>query len=96
MDIITNLKHSQGEGMGELLLAENETVSRPSVHINAGQRVHLGVHPVQTLVDHVCSERERTTQRSRYLAGHYKCVLILQYEWKLMGSTWCIHEVLLT
>lgn len=54
---ITNLKDSQREGVRELLVAENETASCPSIHINAGQSVHLGVHPVQALIDYVCAER---------------------------------------
>lgn len=39
MDIITNLKQSQWEGMGEFLITVNDIVSRPSIHINAGQGV---------------------------------------------------------
>lgn len=54
---MTHLKHSQRDGMGELLLAENDCASRSSIHIDAGQRVQLRVHPVQTLVDYVCPQR---------------------------------------
>lgn len=80
IDFITNLKDSQREGVGELFRAENETVSRPSVHIDAGQSVHLGVHPVQTLVDHVCADGAGNTPQTyyRYFTGQYNCVLIIQ------------------
>lgn len=84
MDFLTNLKDGQREGVGELFLAEDETVSRAAVHVDAGQCVHFGVHPVQTLVDQVCPERD--TQRQRYLTGQYNCVLLAQFESKLLVS----------
>lgn len=43
---ITNLKDSQREGVRELFITENETAPCLSIHINAGQSVQLGVHPV--------------------------------------------------
>lgn len=43
---ITNLKDCQGEWVEEFFLINNETVSGPSIHIDAGERVQLGVHPV--------------------------------------------------
>lgn len=62
IDLITNLKDSQREGVCKLLLAGDEVVSCSSVHVNAGQSVHLGVHPVQTLVDHVCPKGAGTQE----------------------------------
>lgn len=56
---VTNLKDSQGDGMWEVLLTEYNSVSCPSVHVDAGQSVQLWVNPVQTTVGHVCSERDR-------------------------------------
>ena len=54
---MTDLKDGQRHGVGERFLAVNKSASRPSIYIDAGQSVHLGVDPVQTLVDYVCPER---------------------------------------
>ena len=37
-------------------------MSRPSVHVHAGQSVQLRVDPVQAIVGHVCSESERARE----------------------------------
>lgn len=73
--------------MGELLLVVNETVSCSSIHIDAGERVHLRVHPVQALVDHVCPVRD---------PERFDWLIWLMCEIKLLGSNECIREFLFT
>lgn len=58
--------------MGQVLLAEEDAVSRPAIHVNAGQRVQLRVDPVQTAVGHVWGE-ERAVKPSAFGSVTISC-----------------------
>lgn len=90
-NFITNLEDSQREGVGELFLAENESVSRPSVHINTGESVHLGVDPVQTLVDHVCPD---TGQNIWRLVVKAACIIQFELFSSNVSMALCLPRVM--
>lgn len=47
--------------MRQVLLAEQDAVPGASVRVDAGQRVQLGVHPVQAVVAHVWGQTASET-----------------------------------
>lgn len=54
-----HLKHCETQWVSQVVFIDNEGVTTATLNVNTGERVQLGVHPVETLVNQVYGGKER-------------------------------------
>lgn len=59
------LKHSEGEGVSQVVMGGQQHFAVVSVQVHTGQQVQLGVHPVQTSVGQVCEEIKKGNGKTK-------------------------------
>ena len=52
-EVNTHLKHSEAQRVSQLVFVQDDGASSTALHIDTGEGVQLGVHPVQPLVQQV-------------------------------------------
>ena len=53
------LKHSESQWVSQLEFINDEGVSAAALHVDTGEGVQLGVHPVEPLAQQVCGASRR-------------------------------------